>query len=78
VPVNKTNKMLQSPVQPGTPHGEFIRNTSLIIWDEAPMANHAILTCVDEVCHLLMDHDTPFGGKVIILLGDFCQTCPVI
>ncbi|KAI6149383.1 DNA helicase Pif1 like protein, partial [Pisolithus tinctorius] len=78
VPVNENNEMLQSPIQPGTPCGELIRNASLIIWDEAPMANCAILACVDDVCHLLMDHDVPFGGKVIILLSDFHQTCPVI
>lgn len=25
-----------------------------------------------------MGNQLPFGGKVVILLGDFCQTCPVI
>jgi PIF1-like helicase len=25
-----------------------------------------------------MKKDLPFGGKVLILLGDFHQTCPVI
>ncbi|KAI6150352.1 DNA helicase Pif1 like protein, partial [Pisolithus tinctorius] len=78
VPVNENNEILQSPIQPGTPHGELIRNASLIIWDEAPMANRVFLTCVDDMCHLLMNHDTTFGGKVIILLGDFHQMCPVI
>ncbi|KIO07252.1 hypothetical protein M404DRAFT_101109, partial [Pisolithus tinctorius Marx 270] len=78
VQVNKNNEMLQWPIQPGTPCMELIRNASLIIWDEAPMANYAILVCVNKVCCLLMDHNAPFGGKVVVLLGNFCQTCPVI
>jgi ATP-dependent DNA helicase PIF1 len=43
------------------------------------MANRAVLGCVDEVCHQIMDKPTiPFGGKIVILLSDFRQTCPVI
>ena len=25
-----------------------------------------------------MENDSPFGNKIIVLLGDLCQTCPVI
>jgi len=43
------------------------------------MANRAVLGCVDDVCRRVMRKpDVPFGGKVIVLLGDFRQTCPVI
>ena len=43
--------MLLSPIQPDSPHGELIRDTSVIIWDEAPMANCAVPACVKETCH---------------------------
>ena len=25
-----------------------------------------------------MENDRPFGGKIVVVLGDFCQTCPVV
>lgn len=70
--------MLQSPITPADAHGELIQSASAIIWDEAPMANRAVLTCVEEVCQNVMENTNPFGGKIVILLGDFRQTCPVI
>jgi len=42
------------------------------------MANHAVLACVEECCRRVMNNQIPFGGKVVILLGDFQQTCPVV
>lgn len=42
------------------------------------MANRAVLACVEECCRKVMGNQTLFGGKVIVLLGDFRQTCPVI
>ncbi|KAI6146721.1 DNA helicase Pif1 like protein, partial [Pisolithus tinctorius] len=78
VPVNDNNEMLILSIHPGTPHAELTKTASLIIWDEAPMANKAVLSCVDNICRQIMGCDSPFRGKAIILLGDFCQTCPVI
>ena len=42
------------------------------------MANRAVLACVEECCRKVTGNQTTFGGKVVILLGDFRQTCPVI
>jgi len=42
------------------------------------MANRAVLACVEECCRRVMGNQIPFGGKVVILLGDFRQTCPVV
>lgn len=67
-----------SPIEPHDPRGELIREASVIIWDEAPMAKSTVLRCVDETCRRVMHNDLPFGGKVVVLLGDFRQTCPVI
>lgn len=70
--------MLTAQIKRGDARAELIAHASLIIWDEAPMANRAVLACVEETCRRVMDNNEPFGGKVIVLLGDFRQTCPVI
>ena len=70
--------MLESPISQNDSRAALIRQSSLIIWDEAPMANRAVLACVDETCRRIMQSPLPFGGKVVVLLGDFRQTCPVI
>ena len=75
--MNENNEMLVSPIQPDSPR-ELIRDTSVVIWDEAPMANCAVMACVEEICRCVMKNDSPFGGKIMILLRDFHQTCPVI
>jgi ATP-dependent DNA helicase PIF1 len=35
------------------------------------MAIQALLTCVDETLQMCTAIDQPFGGKIVILLGDF-------
>jgi ATP-dependent DNA helicase PIF1 len=43
------------------------------------MANRAVLACVDDVLRLCMSNEEEiFGGKIMLLLGDFKQTCPVV
>jgi len=56
----------------------FIRNAKLIIWDEAPMANMHALMCVNRLLQDIMGNNIPFGGKIIILSGDFRQVLPVV
>ena len=57
---------------------EVIRRAKLIIWDEAPMAHRHLLEALDRTLRDLMDSDLPFGGKVIVLGGDFRQILPVV
>jgi len=70
--------MLESPISQNDSCAALIHQSSFIIWDEAPMANRAVFACVDETCHRIMQSPLPFGGKMVVLLGDFRQTCPVI
>ena len=72
------NEFLESSIRPGDSRAELLRETALIVWDEAPMANKVVFTCVDSTLRTVMDNDEPFGGKVIVLLGDFQQTCPMV
>ncbi len=66
------------PIHASDSRSQLIRDASLIIWDEAPMTSKAVLSCMEEVCRNAAHSFAPFGGKTIILLGDFRQTCPVI
>ncbi|XP_020961168.1 ATP-dependent DNA helicase PIF1-like [Arachis ipaensis] len=63
---------------------ELLIQSSLIIWDEAPMLNKMCFEALDWTLRDLMSvtdqHKThqPFGGKVVVLGGDFRQILPVI
>ena len=61
------------------PEKKLLLNTDVIIWDEAPMAPRYALEIVDRVLRDITKKDNiPFGGKVLILGGDFRQVLPVI
>ena len=72
------NELLESSIHVGDSRAELLCEAALILWDEAPMANKAVLACVDATLHKVTESHLPFGGKVFILLGDFHQTCPVV
>jgi ATP-dependent DNA helicase PIF1 len=56
----------------------LIRDAKVILWDEAPMLNKIVYEAVDRTFKDLLDNDKPFGGKVVVLGGDFRQILPVI
>uniref|UniRef100_A0A8C5PXT8 ATP-dependent DNA helicase n=1 Tax=Leptobrachium leishanense TaxID=445787 RepID=A0A8C5PXT8_9ANUR len=56
----------------------ILRKAKIIIWDESTMAPSDALRCVDKLLQELMKNNKPFGGKTIILGGDFRQTLPVV
>ncbi|XP_019447295.1 PREDICTED: uncharacterized protein LOC109350519 [Lupinus angustifolius] len=57
---------------------KLITQASAIVWDEAPMVNRYALEAVDRTLRDIIGCDAPFGGKVVILGGDFRQVLPVI
>ena len=58
--------------------GEFLRHTDVFIWDEASMAPRYSLEIMDRTLRDIMNNDYPFGGKIVILGGDFRQILPVL
>ncbi len=56
----------------------LIRQTKLILWDEAPMTNKLAFEAVDRTLRDLTDKNEPFGGIVFVMSGDFRQVLPVI
>ncbi|XP_043226099.1 uncharacterized protein LOC122383585 [Amphibalanus amphitrite] len=61
-----------------SPLAELIRRTALIVWDEAPMAHRHHLEAFDRTLRDVTGSEEPFGGKVLVLGGDFRQILPVI
>ena len=53
-----------------------VKQTEFIIWDEVTMVSSSLMNYVDRFCREVTENDTPFGGKVILLGGDFRQCLP--
>ena len=56
----------------------LLRETSLIIWDEASMAHKHNIEALDLLLKDLCSSDQLFGGKVVVFGGDFRQVLPVL
>lgn len=57
---------------------ELFQLTKLIIWDEAPMVNRYAVEALDKMLRDVNNNEFPFGGKVVVLGGDFRQILPVV
>lgn len=57
---------------------ELFKATSLIIWDEATMAKKQTIEALDSMLQDITNNHNLFGGKVVVLGGDFRQVLPVI
>ena len=58
---------------------KLVRMARLFLIDEGTMLNKYLLEAMDRTFRDLMQKpDVPFGGKVIVLAGDFKQCLPVI
>ncbi|XP_009761464.1 uncharacterized protein LOC107792386 [Nicotiana tabacum] len=56
----------------------LIQDAKLIIWDEVSMAKKRMIELLDLLLKDLMDSTILFGGKVVVLGGDFMQTLSVV
>ncbi|XP_024007711.1 uncharacterized protein LOC112083870 [Eutrema salsugineum] len=65
-------------VSSGSHQAELIEAADLIIWDEAPMMRKHCFETLDQTMRDILKCDKVFGGKVVVLGGDFRQILPVI
>jgi hypothetical protein len=71
-------------VNRGTMLAELIQIATLIIWDEAPMTHRHCFEALDRTMRDILSEQTPsnailpFGGKIVVLGGDFRQILPVV
>ena len=60
-------------------HAELMRQTKLFLIDEATMLDRFNLEAMDRTLRdILQRPNVPFGGKTVILAGDFKQCLPVV
>ncbi|XP_023906976.1 uncharacterized protein LOC112018681 [Quercus suber] len=83
IPIIVTNNSTCG-IKQGSQIAELMTKASLIIWDEAPMTHQKCFESVDrslrDILHFTASNnaDKPFGGKTVVLGGDFRQILPVI
>ncbi|CAN1189513.1 ATP-dependent DNA helicase PIF1 [Linum perenne] len=71
-------------VKKGSEVAELLKSATLIVWDEAPMIHRLAFEAVDRtMCDIMNmplsgENYLPFGGKVVLLGGDFRQFLPVV
>ncbi|XP_067216604.1 uncharacterized protein [Linepithema humile] len=56
---------------------QYLKNTDIFIWDEAPMSPRYALEIMDRTLRDIMNNNLPFGGKIVLLGGDFRQLLPI-
>ncbi|CAG8815129.1 20560_t:CDS:1, partial [Cetraspora pellucida] len=78
MPVEENNVNVQSTIRYHSNRADLIRESMLIIWDELPMANKAVLEGVDLLLRQICNKDEPFRGKPFIGAGDFRQVAPIV
>lgn len=57
---------------------KVLENCKLIINDEVTMLTKHGIRCIDKLLCEIMKNDKPFGGKVVVIGGDFRQTLPIV
>nr|XP_023873461.1 ATP-dependent DNA helicase PIF2-like [Quercus suber] len=83
IPIIVTNNSTCG-IKQGSQIAELMTKASLIIWDEAPMTHQKCFESVDRSLRDILrftasnSADKPFGGKTVVLGGDFRQILPVI
>jgi hypothetical protein len=77
-PVNNLGPLSTCNISNESGLAQLLRMAKVIVWDEAPMAHRHLLEALDRTLRDIMDCDEPFGGKVIVLSGDFRQTLPIV
>ncbi|RYR48505.1 hypothetical protein Ahy_A07g034527 [Arachis hypogaea] len=83
IPLNITEDSVCN-IKPGSPQAMLLLKAKLIIWDETPMVSRYCYEvpdkCLGDImrCSPTYSKDLPFGGKVVVLGGDFKQILHVI
>ncbi|KAJ9561616.1 hypothetical protein OSB04_006776, partial [Centaurea solstitialis] len=77
IPLNlDNNSMCNIKKQSGT--AQLLRDAKVIIWDEASMAKRQAVEALDRTMQDITGVKLPFGGKIMVMGGDFRQVLPVV
>ncbi|KAK0423269.1 hypothetical protein QR680_008055 [Steinernema hermaphroditum] len=63
--------------------GKKIAEADIIIWDEVTMSHRKLIDSIQQHCRDVLQYDDPmkyrpFGGKVVLMSGDWKQLLPVV
>ena len=59
------------------PSTKLLRRAHVLVLDEIAMMNRVDLERIERSLRMMMNSKKPFGGKIVILSGDFKQILPV-
>ena len=59
-------------------YADYLRSVQCFIIDEVSTMTVEIFHAIDRLLRDLMSNDVPFGGKIVLLGGDFRQLLPVV
>ncbi|XP_022019643.1 uncharacterized protein LOC110919688 [Helianthus annuus] len=83
IPINVNEDSICS-IEPNSELGGLIKETKMIIWDEAPMTHKHCFEALDRTMRDIVRSNNSslqsktFGGKIVLFGGDFRQILPVI
>ncbi|CAI9274635.1 unnamed protein product [Lactuca saligna] len=78
IPIDLNNKK-SCDIKKRTFLGNLLQQTTLILWDEAPMSDRKCFEYLDRSLRdVLACEEQPFGGISVLLGGDFLQILPVV
>ena len=66
IPIDLTDPTTRSSITAQSELAALLRETSLILWDEATMLSVKVLRVVDELLRDVMRNDLPMGGKFVV------------
>lgn len=85
------HSFFQLPLSPYVPNASFqqkysyskekrkiMRTIDMLIIDEISMVRSDVLDAVDNVMRRFREHDKPFGGVQLVMIGDLHQLTPVV
>ena len=79
IPIDKLDAESICNISKQDKRADLLRSVHLIIWDEAPTQSRFTHEALDRTLRDICENDsTPFGGKTVVLGGDFQQTLPVV
>jgi hypothetical protein len=71
-------KIRNSNIGPRSKAWKELKNTDVFIWDEAPTIPENALSLINAKMQEICGNELFFGGKILIVAGDFRQTLPVL
>ena len=75
MPILETSTCNISPV---SKHANYLRSQDVIIFDEASMIPKYAMSAIEKMFADICNAGSPFGGKIILLGGDFRQCLPIL